>query len=105
MRIISRRSLREFWSLPARADAMLPLKQWYAVTKAAQWKSPADVKLSFGANVDYVKVRSGNTLAVFDIGGNKYRLVAAVHYDFGRVFILRVLTHREYDLNHWKLEL
>jgi mRNA interferase HigB len=105
MRIISRRCLREFWCRPGRADSSLPLRLWYAKAKSGAWKTPADLKRTFGANVDFVKVASGNTLAVFDIGGNKYRLIAAVHYDFGRVFVLRVLTHREYDFDHWKAEL
>jgi mRNA interferase HigB len=105
MRIISRRRLREFWSLPGHADAHEPLRQWYATTKAAQWQNPARVKLTFGATVDFVKVASGTTVAVFDIGGNKYRLVAALHYDYGRAFVLRVMTHREYDKARWKEEL
>lgn len=105
MRIISRRRLREFWSSPGRADARNPLRQWYANTASAVWKNPADVKKTFGASVDFVQVASGNTVSVFDIAGNKYRLIAAVHYDFGRVFALRVLTHEEYDSNRWKREL
>jgi mRNA interferase HigB len=105
MRIISRRRLREFWSQPARADARTPLTHWYAKTKAARWSSPADVKQTYGATVDFVKVASGNTVGIFDIGGNKYRLVAAIHYDFGRVFILRIMTHREYDDPRWRNEL
>jgi mRNA interferase HigB len=44
-------------------------------------------------------------VAVFNIHGNKYRLIAAIHYDYPRVFVLRVLTHREYDTNRWKKEL
>jgi mRNA interferase HigB len=105
MRIISRRRLREFWSMPGRTDSTTPLREWYAKVKSAAWRSPAEVKRTFGANVDFVKVASGATLSVFDIGGNKYRLVAAIHYDFGRVFVLRVMTHREYDSQRWKAEL
>jgi mRNA interferase HigB len=87
------------------ADARNPLRLWYDRVKSAAWKSPADVKKSFGATVDFVKVQSGNTVGVFDIGGNKYRLVAAIHYDFERVFVLRVMTHRDYDRRPWKEEL
>ena len=105
MRIISRKKLREFWSWREYSNAALPLRQWYAATGSAKWKSPAEVRRTFGGSVDFVKVRSGNTLGVFDIGGNKYRLIAAIHYDFGRVFVLRVLTHPEYDQNYWKYEL
>ena len=63
------------------------------------------MKRSFGARVDFVKVDSGNTVAVFDITNNKYRLGAAIHYDYPRVFVLRVMTHPEYDRNRWKQEL
>lgn len=52
-----------------------------------------------------MKVQSGNTVAVFDIHNNKYRLVAAIHYDHPRVFVLRIMTHEEYDKNYWKNEL
>ena len=60
---------------------------------------PADVKQAFGARVDFVQVDSRNTVAVFDITNNTYPLVAAIHYDYPRVFVLRVMTNREYDRN------
>jgi len=44
-------------------------------------------------------------VAVFDIANNNYRLVAAIHYDYSRVFVLRIFDHAEYDLNYWKEEL
>ncbi len=60
--------------------------------------------------VDFVKVASGRTVAVFDIRGNHYRLIAAIHYLVrspakGRVYVLRLLAHAEYDLGRWKKEL
>lgn len=103
MRIISKTRLKEFWA--AHPDAERELTKWYAVTNSIAWKTPADVKQSFGARVDFVKAASGNTRAVFDIANNKYRLIAAIHYDYPRVFVLRVMTHEEYDENKWKDEL
>ena len=103
MRIISKRRLREFWW--SRADARTPLIDWYAIVDEAHWRNPADVKATFGKNVDFVQVKSGNTVGVFNIHGNKYRLIAAIHYDHPRVFVLRVLTHLEYDAEKWKREL
>jgi len=101
MRVISRRRLREFWK--RHHDAETPLKRWYDLTIHADWKSPADVVQVFGSRAaDPVKVASGNTVTVFDIGGNKYRLAAAIHYDRHRVFVLRVMTHKEYDKEDWK---
>ena len=105
MRIISHTKLRRFWREPHHQDAEKPLTQWYDITDSAQWTNPADVKRSFGATVDFVKVQSGVAVAVFDIHNNKYRLVAAVHYDYPRVFVLRIMTHEEYDKNYWKYEL
>ena len=103
MRVISRTRLKQFWT--KYADSKREMLRWFAIADAAEWKNPADVKSSFGARVDFVKVDSGNTVAVFDIVNNRYRLIAAVHYNYPRVFVLRVLTHEEYDLNEWKEEL
>jgi mRNA interferase HigB len=52
--------------------------------------------------VDTVKVESGNTVFVFDIKGNDFRLIAAIHFDRRKVFVLAVLTHKEYDKERWK---
>jgi len=106
MRVISKTRLREFWeSRRERADAKVPLLQWYDIVDKAIWKTPAEVKNLSGKNVDFVQVNSGNIVAVFNIHGNKYRLIAAIHYNFPRVFVLRVLTHVEYDTEKWKKEL
>ena len=103
MRVISRSRLKAFWA--EHPDAEKELTKWYAVVDSVIWRTPAAVKQAFGARVDFVQVDSGNTVAVFDIANNKYRLVAAIHYDFPRVFVLRVMTHKEYDRNKWKQEL
>ncbi len=90
MRIIARKTLREFWE--KHPDAEQPLKAWYHDVKHAHWKSPADIKAVY---------RNASVLArnrvVFNIKGNKYRLVVAVQYDFGIVFIRFIGTHKEYD--------
>ena len=103
MRVISKTRLKEFWA--THPDAEKELTRWYAVVRSVTWKSPAGVKTSFSSRVDFVKVASGTTVAVFDIANNNYRLVAAIHYDYPRVFVLRVMTHEEYDRNRWKKEL
>jgi len=106
MRIISRSRLKAFWQASARqANTQKPLRQWYKLVVGSTFKTPADVKRLFGKNVDFVQVKSGNTVAVFNIHGNQYRLIAALHYDYPRAFVLRILTHQEYDLNRWKDEL
>src|SRR5438874_12979983 len=103
MRIIKISRLRRFWMKHANAEK--ELRTWIRITNAAQWRSPGDVKLQFGARVDFVKVRSGNTVAVFDIANNNYRMIAAIHYDYPRVFVLRILDHKAYDEDKWKHEL
>jgi mRNA interferase HigB len=83
--------LRLFWERHASAET--PLKIWYAMVAKARWRSPADVKRQFGTTVDFV----ADNRAIFDIGGNKYRLVVHIAYGFGRVLVKFVGTHAEYD--------
>ena len=92
MRIIAVSTLRNFWGRAGRSDAEQPLRAWVHVVKAADWSKPTDVKQAFGS-ADIL--RSGR--AIFDIGGNKYRLVAAIHYRGKRVYVRFIGTHKEYD--------
>jgi mRNA interferase HigB len=89
MRIISRKTLKEFWE--RRPEAQQALQAWHADVKQAAWKSPADVK-SVYRNASIV----ANNRVVFNIKGNTYRLVAAIQYEFGIVYIRFVGTHHEY---------
>lgn len=77
---------------PARRRAEAPLRIWFAIASAAEWTGPADIKAQFRA-ADFV----GDNRVIFDIGGNKYRLVAHVAYPFRRVLVKFVGTHVEYD--------
>jgi len=77
-------------------DAAGPLAVWYAIMSRTDFGSFAELKRVFGA-VDKV-----GTFTVFDIGGNKYRLIAAIHYNRNKVYIRHVLTHAEYDRNKWQ---
>ena len=92
MRILSLKVLREFWT--EYPDAEKPLRAWYKVVSAARWTKPNEVKIAFGANVDFV----GDNRVIFDIGGNKYRLIVRIVYDpYYRVMVKFVGTHAEYD--------
>ncbi len=91
MQIIAKRTLKQFWERYPRAE--LPLKNWFQVVDKASWNTPADVKVMFGTTVDFI----GDNRLIFDIGGNKYRLVVHVAYAFKRVLIKFVGTHAEYD--------
>jgi mRNA interferase HigB len=94
VRIISRKRLVAFWA--KRPDARDPLEVWYSLMKKNEFQDFAGLKIAFGA-VDRVK-----PLYVFDIGGNKYRLVAAVHFNRSIVYVRHILTHKEYDEEKWK---
>jgi mRNA interferase HigB len=91
MQIIARRTLRQFWEDHPAAE--VPLRTWYIRVKAADWLTPADVKLMFGNSVDFV----GDNRIIFDIGGNKFRLIVHVAYAYGRVLVKFVGTHKQYD--------
>jgi mRNA interferase HigB len=99
MHVISRRALLEFGQI--HPDAKEALDAWYRVAARARWESMRDVRLLF-PHADAVTVRSSHTVTVFNIGGNKYRLLAGIHYNRDKLFILRIMTHKEYDLNRWK---
>lgn len=90
MRIIARRALREFWA--KHADAEQPLRAWYHDVLMADWKSAADVK-SVYASASIV----GDNRLVFNIGGNKYRLVVAVNYKYRMCYVRFIGTHKAYD--------
>lgn len=91
MRIIARRTLREHWQRPGRDDSEEPLKAWYAIAAAADWRGPADVKAQY-RSASFVGDR-----VVFNIAGNKYRLVAWINYSYRVLYVRFVGTHREYD--------
>jgi mRNA interferase HigB len=90
VQIIARRTLKQFWERHPQAER--PLRAWFAAAQAVTWGGPADVKRQFGATVDFV----GDNRIVFDIAGNKVRLVVHVAYPFRRVLIKFVGTHAEY---------
>jgi mRNA interferase HigB len=108
MRVITRKRLEEFWSRYPRTRKELVI--WHDLTAGAAWKTPADIKAAFGQRVDFVQTRNKHMVAVFDVSNNRCRLITAIHYldkypINGRVYVLRVLTHAEYDRERWKDEL
>ena len=93
MRVIALSTLRTFWrSSSANAEAREPILAWYRHVLKADWAAPADVKREFGtASI----LRDGRV--VFNIAGNKYRLVAWINYPYRVVYVRFVGTHAEYD--------
>lgn len=94
MHVISKKKLRDFWEEHPKSQS--PLEAWYQIVRHAEWENFSDVRATFNA-ADQV-----GQFTVFDIGGNKYRLIAAIHFNRGKVFVRHVLTHAEYDDDVWK---
>jgi mRNA interferase HigB len=84
-RIVSRRKLREFWETPGRSDSVAALRTWFDVVSSARWRS-------YGGTVDLAYGRY-----IFDIRGNRYRLVCVIDFVRHGVLILWIGTHAEYD--------
>ena len=90
MRIISKKSLLDYWTVVPAAKS--ELQSWHSEAKAAEWDTPADVKAKYGnASI----LRDGRV--VFNICGNKHRLVVWINYEFHTVYIRFLGTHKEYD--------
>jgi mRNA interferase HigB len=90
MNVIALKALRDFWATHPQAEG--PLKAWYALVSKAEWAGPADVRAQFNS-ADFV----ADNRVIFNIGGNKYRLIVRVAYLHKRVLIKFVGTHNEYD--------
>lgn len=92
MRVIAIKALRAFWQRRGHADSEQPLKAWFREAKRADWPSPADVKAMY-RNASVI----GDNRVVFNIAGNKYRLVVKFNYPHRVAYIRFIGTHAEYD--------
>ncbi|MGO8751742.1 MAG: type II toxin-antitoxin system HigB family toxin [Thermoguttaceae bacterium] len=100
MRVISKARLKTFWEAPGNGDSEGPLRAWYTHVnhRTVAWQSWGDVKADFGS------ASLVGSCVVFNIGGNKYRLATRILYPSQKVFILKVMPHKEYDQDKWKDE-
>lgn len=89
MHVISRRALREFWE--RHPPAKTPLAAWFRILESGRFADFNAIKRAFGA-ADYLA-----PYTIFDVGGNKYRVIAVIHYNRQRVYVRCVFTHPEYD--------
>ena len=94
MHVISRKALREFWR--KHPDSQTPLARWFKLISSQKFRNFAELRTVF-PSADQV----GN-LTVFNIGGNKYRLIGSIHFNRGRVYVRHILTHTEYNMGRWK---
>ena len=94
MHVISRKTLRQFWE--QHPESEMALARWYKIMEQTNFKNFAELRGVF-PTADLV-----DDWIVFNVGGNKIRLIVSVHFNRSRVYIRHVLTHREYDRGSWK---
>ncbi len=92
MRIVSHKRLKDFFESPGNEDSRIALEKWYHYVLKAEWKNFSDIKADF-PSADYV----GNQHYVFNIKGNKYRLVVVIKFVMGYLFVRWVGRHKDYD--------
>ena len=94
--------IRAFYNAkPARRPHAATFEAWFKLAKRARWSDFQDLKNTFGQS-DVARGSNGRTATIFDIGGNKYRIVARVDYQRQTVKIVAVMDHAEYDKQQWK---
>lgn len=94
MHVISKKALREFWG--KYPDSQTSLRRWFKLVTQSSFGNFIELRAVF-PSVDFV-----DNLAVFNISGNKYRLIASIHFNRGKVYVRHVLTHEEYGKGGWK---
>jgi mRNA interferase HigB len=94
--VISIKRLQDFWEAPGNPDAERALRWWYQQVRQALWETPAGARATFNTTDQFGRK------TVFDVGGNKYRVIAVIDYERHKVFIRFVLDHKAYDERRWK---
>jgi len=94
MHIISKKQLKAFWEKHPDAEGLL--RRWYKLMESTDFQGFNHLRETF-ESADQV-----GSLFVFNIGGGKYRLIVAIHFNSNRVYVQEILTHAEYDRNRWK---
>jgi len=94
MHVISRKALRQFWE--RHPDSEIALVRWFRIMQQTEFRGFNELRGVF-PSADKV-----DDWIVFNIGGNKYRLITSIHFNRGKVYIRHVLTHAEYDKGDWK---
>jgi mRNA interferase HigB len=94
VRVVGREKIADFQK--KHADSAAPLGRWIRIVEASAWKTTADVRATFGS-ADFAGGK-----VIFNIGGNKYRLISVISFEIRIVSVESVLTHQEYDRERWK---
>lgn len=85
-------------------EARASLDAWLDNVKHVKWNSFQDLRASY-PTADMIRLKSGNPVVIFNIAHNRFRLITAVHFNHSKVFVLKFLTHKEYDRDQWKDDL
>lgn len=94
MHVISQKTLRQFWE--QHPDSQTALHRWFKIIDRTNFRTFNELRVTFPS------VDKAGDLFIFNIGGNKYRLIASVHFNRNKIYIRHVLTHHEYDKGAWK---
>ena len=94
MHVISKKKLRDFWE--EHPESQKPLEAWFKIARASPYRTFHEIKRTFP------KADKVGDKVVFDVGGNKYRLVAVIHFNRLKIYVRCVLTHHEYDKGGWE---
>jgi mRNA interferase HigB len=100
MRVVSRRTLQDFWN--GHTDSEKALRQWFKTAQAADWQNLIDVRRVY-PHADIVNTPVTGALTVFNVCGNKYRLIVRIRCEWQLINIRCVLTHSDYDKGKWKV--
>jgi mRNA interferase HigB len=104
--VISRRKLREFYEAKAeRRQHAESFEAWFKLARHARWRNFQDARGLFGQTDVANDTASGRTATIFDIGGNKYRIVTLIDYIRQTVLITHIMDHKEYDRDNWKRDI
>jgi mRNA interferase HigB len=99
MRIIKPSTLTQ-WA-KQHSNAAPALLHWYEIAREAKWQTLTDIRSDL-PHADVVKVESKKPVTIFNIAGNNFRLITAIHFNTGRVFLLDFITHADYSKDTWK---
>jgi mRNA interferase HigB len=99
VRVISKKRLVDFYEQPGMQASKKQLLAWHDIVRKANWRCFADAKQTYGPSLDQV-----GDCAVFNIRGNDFRLIARFRFQSGRIYVLKIMTHKEYDSNAWKVD-
>jgi len=94
MRVVSKKPLRDFWGYHPESKSVL--EAWFKKARQTSANSFPELRHAF-ASADYV-----DGITVFNVGGNKYRIAAVIHYEKQRLYVRQVMTHAEYNRNDWR---